>query len=126
MEGLKIGYDHTVRDSDGSIVQFFYGEDALDVLKQKVLTKFDFCAMNFRQLMKRFNPKQLQNIIDENTAPRYIRKLKKTFLKNDIASQEFSDPVMSLYSPSKFLGSVSERFHTELADVIYSIIRINL
>ena len=33
LESLKIEYDMTVRDSDGSIVQFLYGEDALNPCK---------------------------------------------------------------------------------------------
>ncbi len=30
LESLTVAYDGTVRDSDGSIVQFAYGEDGLD------------------------------------------------------------------------------------------------
>lgn len=44
LEGLKIHYDYTVRDSDGSIVQFKYGEDGIDVLKTSYLTKFELLA----------------------------------------------------------------------------------
>ena len=31
LECLKVCYDHTVRDADGSIIQFHYGEDGVDV-----------------------------------------------------------------------------------------------
>lgn len=31
LEGLTVGYDYTVRDSDASVVQFRYGEDGMDV-----------------------------------------------------------------------------------------------
>ncbi len=40
MEGLKVAYDGTVRDADGTLVQVLYGEDGLDVSKQKYLTGF--------------------------------------------------------------------------------------
>jgi DNA-directed RNA polymerase I subunit RPA1 len=30
LEALKVHYDHTVRDCDGSVVQFQYGDDAVD------------------------------------------------------------------------------------------------
>jgi len=40
LESLKVSYDHTVRDVDGSIVQFQYGEDGVDVLKTSFLNKF--------------------------------------------------------------------------------------
>nr|CAG4651562.1 EOG090X00BV [Triops cancriformis] len=39
LEGLKLSYDSTVRDSDGSIVQFAYGHDGLDVCKSQFLKK---------------------------------------------------------------------------------------
>jgi DNA-directed RNA polymerase beta' subunit len=44
LEGLKVHYDCTVRDSDGSIVQFRYGEDGIDVMKTSYLTKFELLA----------------------------------------------------------------------------------
>lgn len=37
LEGLNVHYDMTVRDSDGSIVQFMYGEDGMDVCKSQFL-----------------------------------------------------------------------------------------
>ncbi|XP_052811236.1 DNA-directed RNA polymerase I subunit RPA1-like isoform X2 [Mya arenaria] len=33
LEGIKVGYDLTVRDSDNSVIQFNYGEDGLDLHK---------------------------------------------------------------------------------------------
>lgn len=41
LECLKVSYDHTVRDADGSIVQFYYGEDGIDVHKTSFVAKFD-------------------------------------------------------------------------------------
>ncbi|CAN6220809.1 unnamed protein product [Urochloa humidicola] len=46
LESLKVSYDHTVRDVDGSIVQFYYGEDGVDVLKTSFLYKFKELADN--------------------------------------------------------------------------------
>jgi DNA-directed RNA polymerase I subunit RPA1 len=46
LESLKVEYDYTVRDCDGSIVQFFYGEDSLDPVKQKFFPKLDFLKNN--------------------------------------------------------------------------------
>ncbi|KAL8612111.1 hypothetical protein ACOMHN_013990 [Nucella lapillus] len=37
LEGLSVKYDMTVRDSDGSVVQFLYGEDGLEVTKTQLL-----------------------------------------------------------------------------------------
>ena len=36
LEGLVVNYDQTVRDSDGSVIQFQYGEDSMDVCKSQV------------------------------------------------------------------------------------------
>lgn len=49
LETLVVQYDHTVRDCDGSIVQFQYGEDALDPSKVPYLNKFSFILQNARQ-----------------------------------------------------------------------------
>jgi DNA-directed RNA polymerase I subunit RPA1 len=51
LEGLKVAYDATVRDdSDGSVVQFAYGEDGLDVLNTSYLDSFDFLQSNLSRL----------------------------------------------------------------------------
>ncbi len=54
MEGLKVHYDNTVRDSDGSIVQFYYGDDGLDPTKVGYLKKLDFFVDNFGSFTKKF------------------------------------------------------------------------
>lgn len=44
-----VQYDLTVRDSDGSVVQFLYGEDGLDIPKTQFLQpeQFPFIAENY-------------------------------------------------------------------------------
>lgn len=37
LEGLTVQYDQTVRDSCGSVIQFLYGEDGLDITKCQML-----------------------------------------------------------------------------------------
>nr|CAG4649915.1 EOG090X00BV [Sida crystallina] len=37
LEGICVAYDGTVRDSDGSVIQFLYGEDGLDIGKSQYL-----------------------------------------------------------------------------------------
>ncbi len=46
LEALRIGYDGTVRDCDGGVVQFHYGEDGLDVTKTSYSRQFGFLAAN--------------------------------------------------------------------------------
>ena len=46
LESLTVAYDATVRDCDGGVVQFLYGEDGLDVSKTAYLRQFSFLAAN--------------------------------------------------------------------------------
>ena len=48
LEGLQVAYDLSVRDSDGSLVQFYYGEDGLDICKTPFLSEkqYPFMASN--------------------------------------------------------------------------------
>ena len=43
-----VNYDLTVRDSDGSVIQFRYGEDSLDVTKSRYINRsqLDFLRDN--------------------------------------------------------------------------------
>ncbi|XP_037491257.1 DNA-directed RNA polymerase I subunit 1-like [Jatropha curcas] len=52
LECLKISYDHTVRDADGSVVQFYYGEDGVDVHRTSFIAKFEQLAMNQDMIYK--------------------------------------------------------------------------
>lgn len=54
MEGVKLNYDYTVRDSDGSVIQFLYGDDGLDPCKASWLSsKIDWQVSNLEALLKR-------------------------------------------------------------------------
>lgn len=44
LEGISVQYDYTVRNSDGSVIQFQYGEDSLDVTRQKHLKQLEVCC----------------------------------------------------------------------------------
>ena len=46
LEALRVHYDHTVRDCDGAVVQFQYGDDAVDVTKVGYQSNFAFLADN--------------------------------------------------------------------------------
>ncbi|CCJ29287.1 unnamed protein product [Pneumocystis jirovecii] len=110
LEGIRVHYDDTVRDSDGSIVQFHYGEDSLDVTKQKHLLEFDFSVMNCRSLARKYRIKTIYKYLDHKKAVLYARKSIKDPLKYD--------PVLSKYSPSRFLGSISENFQQSIENYI--------
>ena len=58
LEELKVSYDHTVRDGEGGVIQFLYGEDGIDPTKAAHLDcesrTFQFLARNHRSLSKRY------------------------------------------------------------------------
>ncbi|KAF7292328.1 DNA-directed RNA polymerase subunit [Mycena chlorophos] len=106
LEGIRVHYDHTVRGSDSSIYQFAYGGDALDVTKQKHLRQFQFIALNEVSFVNILQPRILQDVVDHETAASYMKKV----LKQAPEDRHEFDPALSLYSPSRFLGSTSEGF----------------
>ncbi|KAL5707886.1 DNA-directed RNA polymerase [Ranunculus cassubicifolius] len=61
LECLKVCYDGTVRDADGSIVQFCYGEDGLDVHKTSFISKFDTLTCNQKVVKERLGNLQSED-----------------------------------------------------------------
>ena len=113
LEGLQVHYDHTVRDIDGSIVQFHYGEDSLDVTKQKYLYQFDFSAENYRALLRKYHPDDpLIHHLDLRKASKYAKK--------SLQSPGMYGPVLSLLNPSIHLGAISEKFDQSLRGYLES------
>ena len=112
MEGLKSEYDSSVRDSDGGMIQFLYGEDGLDVTKQKHLTDFKFLAENYLSLVAQLNIKEEYAKLPDTGAAEYhktaMKKVKKTGRFNAM------DPCLALFDPGSSLGSTSESFATAL------------
>lgn len=58
-------YDLTVRDSDGSVVQFLYGEDGLDIPKTQFLQprQFPFIEENYEVKYKHCIAMNMSKII---------------------------------------------------------------
>ena len=102
LEGVKVHYDHTVRDSDSSVLQFLYGEDSLDVMRSKHLEAFDFAARNHVSLINRYRPGDISGKVIVDEAADYMKKALKKPGKYE--------PVLSKFSPSRYLGSMSESF----------------
>ncbi|KAL0915444.1 hypothetical protein M5K25_015862 [Dendrobium thyrsiflorum] len=73
LECLKVCYDHTVRDADGSIIQFTYGEDGVDVQKSSFLGEFEALLMNQKVLLENLSG-QLENAHLSNSNG-YIKEL---------------------------------------------------
>lgn len=103
LEELKICYDNTVRNAEGGVIQFLYGEDGLDPTKAAYLdcshTSFEFMARNFTSLQGRYRalPRSTIDIAAEVA----------------LSSNPRSDPIMASFAGCQSVGSsgacVSER-----------------
>ncbi|CAH9125930.1 unnamed protein product [Cuscuta epithymum] len=54
LESLTVCYDYTVRDADGSIIQFYYGEDAVDVHRTSFLKNLKALQKNEETIRQKF------------------------------------------------------------------------
>ncbi|KAF2478246.1 beta and beta-prime subunits of DNA dependent RNA-polymerase [Lindgomyces ingoldianus] len=109
MEGLRVEYDTSVRDSDGSMVQFLYGEDGLDTTKHKYLNDFRFQAENLMSLSQSLNLAEGFTEVWSERATEYTKSAYKKFRKTGDTTA--MDPALAVYTPSRYAGSVSEKFY---------------
>ena len=103
LETLRVHYDHTVRDCDGSVVQFAYGEDGSDVTKNSYAQKFEFLADN-AELVK-------ANLLDAEKG-----RAKGMFaeLEYDVPGEKPAVPSMATRPQASTLGTVPEKFNETL------------
>ncbi|CAN8009938.1 unnamed protein product [Ixodes pacificus] len=87
LEGLMVGYDQTVRDSDGS---FQYGEDGLDVLKMQMLkpSQFPVLIKNAEALLDSKELEQCQSFTDHEELHSAKKAVKKWKRKTDGRQEE--------------------------------------
>ena len=118
LEGVHVSYDNSVRDADGTLIQFLYGGDAIDVTKESHMTKFNFCVDNYDAFLKKYDPAALVEHLDVETALKYSKKSLKNRKKHasepHYTQSTKYDPVLAKYNPAKYLGSVSENFQDKL------------
>ncbi|KAI9830837.1 MAG: hypothetical protein M1819_005362 [Sarea resinae] len=112
MEGLKVEYDNSVRDSDGTMVQFLYGEDGLDVTKQKHLTDFKFLVENFYSIYEQLGIRDDFEKIMTDVAHDWNKKAMKQVKKT--GKIDAMDPALAQYPPGRYIGSTSETFYKAL------------
>ncbi|KAI6249121.1 DNA-directed RNA polymerase I subunit rpa1 [Erysiphe necator] len=118
MEGLKVEYDTSVRDSDGSMVQFLYGEDGLDVTKQKHLTDFKFLLENLISELSQLNygDPNYSKIFDNKEI--ILKRMKKAIKHAKAHNRNAPDPVLAEFNPGKFGYSTSEKFFNTLTSYL--------
>ncbi|KAH8194787.1 hypothetical protein TruAng_011052 [Truncatella angustata] len=119
MEGLKVSYDTSVRDSDGSIVQFLYGEDGLDITKQKYLHDFGFVLRNRASEVAQLSIDERgwdQDIFSsKDYAQKYMKKAVKEAKANDPKAR---DPIMAELNVNRNAFATSEKFYEKVTDYI--------
>ena len=114
MEGLKVEYDTSVRDADGSVVQFLYGEDGLDIAKVAYLFDFKFTADNFMSVFESVDFRDnIQHFRNEEAAEYNRTAIKKVKATGNIAAM---DPALAKYNPGRWAGSTSEKFWNEVRE----------
>lgn len=111
MEGLTVAYDTTVRDADGSMIQFLYGEDGLDVTKQKYLSDFNFILQNVTSeaAQLRYDPK-IGERLGANRIP-FSKYMKSAVKHSKGRDPKAKDPLAASFNPATNAFVTSERFY---------------
>ncbi|KAK3022372.1 hypothetical protein RJ639_047346 [Escallonia herrerae] len=111
LESLKVCYDYTVRDADGSIIQFHYGEDGVDVHKTSFLHKFEALAANQEGLCEKYYQQlEFGTYIEE--LPDGLRKKAKAFVQNFLTEEHGSS---KRKKQEDFLMLVKQKYLSSLA-----------
>ncbi|KAF3693558.1 DNA-directed RNA polymerase I subunit RPA1 [Channa argus] len=87
LEGLVVQYDLTVRDSDGSVVQFLYGEDGLDIPKTQFLQprQFPFIEDNYEVIKRSQGLDKVLSCLDPELASQHFAAIQRWKAKRDVA-----------------------------------------
>lgn len=118
MEGLTVGYDTSVRDADGSIIQFLYGEDGLDVTKQKYLSDFSFVLQNVNSVVAqlRYSPEVGERLsVNRDTI---VKQMKKAIKSGSLHGPDVKDPVQNIANPATNAFATSENFYRAMTEYI--------
>ena len=108
LEQLMVNYDYTVRDNDGNIIQFYYGEDSIDSINNRFLMNFKFIADNFDSYLIKYKPERINEMID-------TKEVREARLNKEIGPNE---TMLNKFEPWKYLGSVSEKVYQQLHDYL--------
>ncbi|KAJ6439154.1 DNA-directed RNA polymerase I subunit RPA1 [Purpureocillium lavendulum] len=115
LEGLMVAYDTTVRDADGSIVQFLYGGDGLDVTKQTYLKEFGFLLQNLTSELARlrYDPQVVKRLgANRDFFTKYMKSAVKHPKPHDPKSR---DPLTSMFNPATNAFVLSEAFYNAMS-----------
>ncbi|CAF2048280.1 DNA-directed RNA polymerase I subunit 1 [Brassica napus] len=114
LESLKVNYDCTVRDADGSIIQFQYGEDGVDVHRSSFIEKFQEMTLNQDMFLERCTEDMLSGSSSYITdLPITLKKGAEKFveampMKERIASKMVRQEDLLKLVKSKFFASLAQ------------------
>lgn len=135
LEGVTVRYDYSVRDSDGSVIQFLYGDDGCDICSLQFAhdNKFEIFSMNRKQLENSLKPQAAFKHIDNTSALDHLlnsqskKKNRTTFPpKSNLSCVKIKDtrissvlnvplpPTLALFNPGHYYGAISELFYRSL------------
>ncbi|KAM4622215.1 DNA-directed RNA polymerase I subunit RPA1 [Polymixia lowei] len=85
LEGLVVQYDLTVRDSDGSVIQFLYGEDGLDIPKTQFLQQrqFPFIEENYEVIRQSQRLDEVLSRLDPQAASQHFAAIQRWKAKRE-------------------------------------------
>uniref|UniRef100_A0A1A8QLE9 DNA-directed RNA polymerase subunit n=2 Tax=Nothobranchius rachovii TaxID=451742 RepID=A0A1A8QLE9_9TELE len=120
LEGLVVQYDLTVRDSDGSVVQFLYGEDGLDIPKTQFLQprQFPFIEDNYEVIKTSQDLDSVLAHLDPQTASRHFAAIQRWKSKRDTTCPRTG--AFLLFSQKK-LSKLREG--TEMASAVQQLVK---
>ncbi|KAK9684125.1 hypothetical protein RND81_10G187900 [Saponaria officinalis] len=119
LECLKVHYDYTVRDADGSIVQFRYGEDGVDVHQKNYMQEFEALALNQRLIVSN-NPLSqsdhscLSEFVEEdNEVPNQLATKAEKFCADH--AKDINSGLKRRKDRSNFIKLVRNKYYMSLA-----------
>lgn len=120
MEGLSVGYDSSVRDSDGTLVQFLYGEDGLDISKLEYLKNFGFVLRNFESQLANTHYAEANELGLFDHKDDFFRRNKLATKKTKANMLNTDEPVNCMVNPARHAYATSEKFYEAMSDYIKS------
>eukprot|EP01088_Endostelium_zonatum_P006247 TRINITY_DN18354_c0_g1_i1.p1 TRINITY_DN18354_c0_g1~~TRINITY_DN18354_c0_g1_i1.p1 ORF type:complete len:1704 (-),score=470.71 TRINITY_DN18354_c0_g1_i1:9-5120(-) len=126
LESLKVCYDGTVRDNDGSVVQFRYGEDGIDVMKTKYITEekmFKFFYENIKILEWKVKMKEVEAKMSDEEVNAFEKKRQAALEDGTLDIKKQPATLQSEFIGFEHLGVTSEKFKKELDQYCYKLER---
>nr|GME16008.1 DNA-directed RNA polymerase I subunit 1 [Ipomoea batatas] len=109
LESLKVCYDYTVRDADGSIIQFYYGEDGIDVHRTSFLKNFKALQKNEETIRQKFHPARQFNSYIEKLPNGLEERVKKFWMERKAKLNEKSKKSLAKHVQEEHLEKQVEQ-----------------